>query len=87
MIIYQKDGKEYLLLANSKHGLLKIPTEGIDKVEAIEKPVGQGKTAGQKAEKVEAYKDVKRIDKYGKELVAMLMGDSGSMNLEVVELP
>ena len=35
MIVYQKDGKDYLLMANSSRGLMKITTEGIDKVEAI----------------------------------------------------
>ena len=28
MIVYQKDGKDYLLLANSSRGVMKIPTEG-----------------------------------------------------------
>ena len=28
MIVYQKDGKDYLLMANSSRGVMKIPTEG-----------------------------------------------------------
>ena len=35
MIVYQKDGKDYLLLANDRRGVMKIPTEGIDQVESI----------------------------------------------------
>ena len=38
MIVYQKDGKDYLLLANSSRGVMKIPTEGADTAEGITKP-------------------------------------------------
>ena len=39
MIVYQKDGKDYLLLANSSRGVMKIPTEGADTAEPITSPV------------------------------------------------
>jgi hypothetical protein len=88
MIIYEKGGKEFLLLANSKHGILKIPTEGIDKVDSIEKPVGQNKTAGQKAEKIDSMPGVLHLDKYGKELCVVLKtGKEGALDFEAVELP
>ena len=87
MIVYQKGGKEYLLMANSQHGVLKIPTEGIEKVDAIEKPVGPNKTAGQKAEKVADLKEVMKLDKYGKDYAVVLAGKSGPMTLEVIDLP
>src|SRR5262249_41659237 len=32
MIVYRKDGKNYILLANSSRGVMKITTENIDKV-------------------------------------------------------
>jgi len=86
MITYTKDGKEYLLMANNKHGVLKIPTEGIEKVEGIEKKIDG--TSGQKAEKVAQYKGVTQLDNYGKTLVVMLMaGEGGAQNLEAVDLP
>ena len=44
MIVYTKDGKDYILMANSARGVMKIPTEGIDKVEAS--PRGQGRRPG-----------------------------------------
>jgi hypothetical protein len=88
MIVYEKGGKEYLLMANSKHGVLKIPTEGIDKVEPIEKKVEPGGTAGQKAEKVASLKGVTQLDKYGKDLCVVLMaGEGGALTMEVVDLP
>ena len=39
MIVYSKDGKDFLLLANSSRGVMKIPTDGVDKAEGISKPV------------------------------------------------
>ncbi len=35
MFVYEKGGKNYILMANSKRGVMKITTEGIDKIEAI----------------------------------------------------
>ncbi len=90
MIVYTKDGKEYLLLANSARGVMKIPTEGIDKVEPIKEPIKGGGTGGQgkKIEKIEALKDVQHLDKYGKNLALVLKtGEGGARNLEAIELP
>jgi hypothetical protein len=89
MIVYQKDGKEYLLLANSARGVMKIPTEGLDKVEPIKEQIKGGGTGGQgkKIEKIEALKDVQQLDKYGKELAIVLVGKTGALTLEAIELP
>src|SRR5262245_27521778 len=38
MIVYQKDGKDYLLLANNSRGVMKISTDQIEKAEGIEAP-------------------------------------------------
>jgi len=86
MIVYHKAGKEYLLMANSKHGILKIPTEGIENVKPIVNPV-KG-TEGQKAEKIESLKSVVQLDNYGKDLCVVLQtGEGGALNLATVELP
>ena len=39
MIVYEKDGKDYLLLANSSRGVMKITTDGIAGSRASIKPV------------------------------------------------
>ena len=39
MIVYQKDGKDYLLMTNSSRGVMKIPTEGAGTAESITAPV------------------------------------------------
>ena len=38
MIVYQKDGKDYLLMTNSSRGVMKIPTEGAGTAEGITAP-------------------------------------------------
>jgi hypothetical protein len=63
MVVYQKGGKDYLLLANSSRGVMKIPTEGADSAERITAPVPDGKTQGLGYEKVTALKGVVQLDK------------------------
>jgi len=89
MITYTKGGKDYILLTNSARGVMKIPLEGLDKVESLnEKPVRGGGTAGQKYEKVESLKDVQQLDKYGKDNAIVLVGKAGgALTLETIELP
>ena len=41
MVVYQKDGKTFVLMANTKHGLIKVDTTGIDSVEPITAPVAR----------------------------------------------
>src|SRR5262249_17810146 len=45
MIVYKKDDKNYVLMANNARGLMKIPLEGVATIEAITEPVRGGGTA------------------------------------------
>jgi len=86
MIVYKKDGKEYLLLANSSRGVMKIPTEGIDKAEGINKPIA-GK-AGIQYETIEALKGVQHLDKFDNgHAIILVKTAGGATNLQTVELP
>jgi hypothetical protein len=86
MIVYQKDGKDYLLLANDRRGVMKIPTEGIDKVEAITSRV-KG-TAGLKYDTIASLKGAQRLDAFDKDHVLVLLRTpEKKLNLETVELP
>jgi len=86
MIAYQKGGKDYLLLANNSRGVMKIPTEGADSAGSITSPV-QG-TKGLGYETIKGMKGIVQLDKLdsGHALV-LVNGDSGSLNLETVDLP
>src|SRR5262249_45632082 len=50
MVVYEKDGKHYILVANSARGMMKITTEKIDSIEGITKRISG--TAGLKYEKL-----------------------------------
>jgi hypothetical protein len=86
MIVYQKDGKDFILMANSDRGLMKISTENIDKVEAITAPV-RGK-AGLTYETVPNAKGIMHLDRLDKEHALVLQKTkNGAFNLETLDLP
>jgi hypothetical protein len=86
MIIYQKDGKEYILMANSSRGVMKIPTEGIDKVDPITAHVRD--KAGQHYETIAALKGVEQLDRFDKDhAVILVRTPSGERDLKTIELP
>ncbi len=60
MIVYTKGGKDYLLIANTKHGILKMPTTDFEKAEPI---VARTGVAGVKYESITELKDVVQLDK------------------------
>ncbi|HMC12189.1 MAG TPA: hypothetical protein VKH44_12900 [Pirellulaceae bacterium] len=65
MIVYEKDGKQFLLLSNSARGVMKISTESIDKQPALTEAVKDGGKAGLPYETVESLKDIEQLDKLG----------------------
>jgi hypothetical protein len=86
MIVYKKDGKDYILLANNKRGVMKIPTEGIDKAEAITKPV-KG-MAGLKYETIKSLQGTEHLDAFDKgHAVVLLRNADKKLDLQTIELP
>jgi len=85
MIVYSKGGKDYLLLANSSRGVMKIATDGIDQAAAISKPVRD--KAGQSYETISDLKGVEQLDSLDKDHAVLLVRGNGGMNLETVALP
>src|SRR5438132_10136011 len=88
MVVYQKDGKDYILMANSSRGIMKITTENVDKIAGLTDPVKGGGTAGLTYDKIEAWKGVEQLAKLDKDDALLLMkAQDGSMNLDTVDLP
>ena len=88
MIVYQKDGKDYLLLANSSRGIMKISTDQIENAEGIVEPVTGGGKKGQSYETIESWTNVDQLDRFdAKHALVMRRGDGGSLNLESLPLP
>ena len=88
MIAYKKDGQDFLLLANSAHGIMKISTEDLDKAAAIEAPVGGGGTAGQKFEKIADWKGVVQLERLNDtHAVVLATTADGRSDLKTLALP
>lgn len=88
MIVYQKGGKDYILMANSSRGVMKISTENVDKVSGLTEPVRGGGKAGLPYETIDAWKGVQQLAKLDKEHALIITrAQDGAMTLDTVELP
>jgi len=86
MIVYQKEGKDYLLLANSSRGVMKISTDNIESAEPIASHVADKK--GLAYQTVEGWTGVDHLDRYDAGHSLVLRRDKGgSLNLESLPLP
>lgn len=86
MIVYQKNGKDYILMANNSRGVMKITTDGIGNINGITQRVAD--KAGLKYETLEALKGVQHLDRLDKEHAVLLVrAEGGALNLETIELP
>lgn len=85
MIVYQKDGKDFLLLANSKHGVLKVAAEQITGAQSITSKVSG--TKGLAFEKID-WAGVAQLDRLdGRHAVVVQTGVGGALNLATLALP
>ncbi len=86
MIVYQKDGKDFLLLANSSRGVMKIATDKIENAESITTRVADKK--GLAYETVEGWKGIEHLDRYDdKNALVLRKGEAGAVTLESLPLP
>jgi hypothetical protein len=86
MIVYKKDGKDWLLLANSARGVMKITTDDMVNAESITTPVPGIK--GTKYETIEAWKGVEQLDKLdANNALVIRKGEGDALNLESLPLP
>jgi hypothetical protein len=85
IIEYKKDGKDFLLVTNTKHGVLKVSTDGIAEIAPITAHVSG--TAGLKAQHIEDLKNVTQMDKLNDQSAVILVSANGSADLFTVPLP
>ena len=87
MIVYQKGGKDYLLLANSSRGIMKINADQIEKSEGIEAHVKDG-TKGVAYETIESWKGIDQLDRLDNQhAIVLRRGEGGAQILEALDLP
>lgn len=88
MIVYNKDGKDFLLLANNSRGVMKVNVEKIDATQGISNPVKGGGTEGLSYDTIAELKGVTQLDKLDKDhAIVLVQADGGAMNLKSVQLP
>jgi hypothetical protein len=88
MVVYSKNGKDFILMANSARGVMKISTEGIASREGITKPVSGGGIAGQPYETVEGLKGVDHLDRLDDtRAVILTKNQAGAVDLKTIPLP
>ena len=88
MIVYQQDGKDYLLLSNSARGVMKISTEKIARKEGITKPVGGGGKAGQTYETIDELQGTVQLDRLNEDnAIVLVQSEGGAQNLRTIALP
>ena len=84
MIVYSKDGKHYILMANSSRGVMKLTADHLDSYQPITK---QTEVTGVPYETIASLKGVQHLDKYDDASALVLMGEGASLDLRTVPLP
>ena len=88
MVVYQKDGKDYLLMSNTSRGVMKIPTENFADQPGLTDPVPDGSFAGIGAETIAQMAGVEQLDLLDDQhAIVIARNDAGQANLEAVVLP
>jgi hypothetical protein len=89
MVVYKKNGKEYLLVANTNRGVMKIATDNVATQAGITEPVKGGKgTAGLSYETIADWTGVQQLDRLNDTSVVLLVvNESGAASLKTMTLP
>jgi len=86
MVLYKKNGKEFLLMSNTSRGVMKIPTEGFASAASITAPV-TAETAGVPYEKITSMTGIQQLDLLDATHSVVLATTNAGLNLTAVELP
>ena len=85
IISYQKDGSTFLLLANSRRGVMKISTDNVQKQEGITQRING--TAGLPYDTIDGLKGVEHLDRLDDAHALLLVRSGTGLSLESVPLP
>lgn len=87
MLTYRKDGHDFLLMANSARGVMKMSTEHLETYPAITTPVPV--TAGLPYETIKDLTGVQHLERFddSKALILAQADASASMDLKTIPLP
>ena len=84
MIPYRKDNHDFILLANSYRGVMKLSAENLDRYEAITEPA---QLEGVPYKRVAALKGVRRLTSLDESKALILKDTQDGLDLESIPLP
>ncbi len=87
MIVYRQNGKDFLLMANSARGVMKVSTENLEENSGLTEPVRGGGVAGQPYETIESMKGVVQLDKQDDQHALVVIDQDGKLAMQTVDLP
>lgn len=85
MVAYNKDGRAYILMANSNRGVMKLDMANLESYKPITTPISD--TAGVPYTTISDLKNVKHLESYDDKQALILSGTSGAMDLRTIALP
>ena len=87
MMLYKKNGKEFLLMSNTSRGVMKIPTAGLRDRRADHRAGDQSETGGVPYEKVASMTGIQQLDLLDATHSVVIATAPAGLNLTAVELP
>jgi len=87
MIVYKQGSSNWLLMANSARGVMKISTANIEKEEGLTTPVRGGGKAGLDYTTIDSLNGTIQLDKLNDTHAVVIMSEDGTTTLKSVELP
>jgi hypothetical protein len=86
MILYKKDGRDFLLMSNSSRGVMKIPAADIATATPITTPV-ETPTGGVPYETVASMQGIEQLDLLNAQSSIVVARANGGLHLQVLPLP
>lgn len=88
MVVYKKDGNDYILMANSARGVMKIKLDDVADQVGITQRVSRGGVAGLPYETIKELQGVVQLDRLNESSALILVRDSeGNHHLKIIEMP
>jgi hypothetical protein len=85
MIVYEKDGAGFLLIANTSRGVMKLSTDGLETAEGLTEPADGPKGVGY--ETLESLQNVTQLAQLDGERALILVEDDAGATLRTIALP
>jgi hypothetical protein len=84
MIVYEKSGRHFILMANSARGVMKLPADNLETYKPI---TAQTEPTGVPYETIAELKGVQHLNRFDDGRALILESFNGAMNLRTIPLP